>query len=517
MKQQHVSPWIVGILAASLLALPAVAYAATPRALSTPGGSGVRALPKASTTTLPAATDLTVTAGDMCNTLTWKLTGRTALRVYVFRGPAENGPWTLVTPKGVRMTSTYTDTVTTTGTVYYLVSRGVSKGSPVAASTPAANTRVLMRVPVGPDGRTLAAANGALALTVPAGALGTTTTITIEQKAAPASASSLLLAPAYSCTPDGLTFAVPATLSLRYRIPAIHFQVAATLERALDLATFTGTGWVSAASVVDTATDMVSGDISHFSYWSGAVIQPHGTTPVKTSYCTGICHGLVAMPGSTIGLPQTDRQTCYNCHGSVLAASAPAGSNGPSIEALFYECDDSSAPASATTHPVDEGLLCTDCHNPHRDPTAGYTDLLRAYDAVTGRAVEAKPGVPVGAAYCQACHGTRESARIAARPALNGYWARTGGDKKTGYATSAHASQEATGAVTCTLCHRSHGAAQVSLLPARQGLACTGGGTGACHSSASNAAGGSNIYSQLTTSTNNSTHHDVMPAAQAAT
>ncbi|MGB4593229.1 MAG: fibronectin type III domain-containing protein, partial [Coriobacteriia bacterium] len=42
-------------------------------------------------------------------------------------------------------------------------------------------------------------------------------------------------------------------------------------------------------------------------------------------------------------------------------------------------------------------------------------------------------------------------------------------------------------------------------------------GTGACHSSASNAAGGSNIYSQLTTSTNNSTHHDVMPAAQAAT
>lgn len=508
MKKHSVSPWVVGLLAASLLVVPAAAYAASTRPVPPP-----RVLPRTGTVALPAPTNLTVTAGDMSNTLVWKVSGRTALTVYVFRGPTENGPWTLLTPKGVRKTSTYTDPVTTTGTVYYTVARGISKGTPVSPGTPAANSRVLMSAAVGPVGRTLTAANGAFALSVPAGALGATTTITIEQASAPASDGSLLLAPAYSCSPDGLSFAVPATLSLRYRIPALHFQVAATLESALDLGTLVGSRWTAVPSVTDTSTDMVTGDISHFSYWSAPVIQPHGTTPSKTSYCTGICHGLVAMPGSTIGLPQTARQTCYNCHGNQYSYQAPAGSNGVNIEALFYECDDSSAPASATAHPVDSGLLCTDCHNPHRDPTAGYADLLRAYDAVTGRAVEVKPGVPAGAAYCQACHGTRESARIASR--VPGYWARTGGDKKTGYATSAHASQEATGAVTCTLCHRSHGGAQVALLPARQGLACTGSGAGACHSNAANAAGGSNIYSQLTTSTNNSTHHDVMPTAQA--
>lgn len=502
---------VLAVLGALMLA-PGLAAART----TTPPLPSPRVLPAAPATTLPAPTGLTVTSGDMANTLTWKISGRTALPVYVFSGPSQDGPWTLVTPKGVRYTTTYTHAVTHTGTVYYLVSRGVLRGAPVSASTAEANTRVLMRVPVGPAGRTLTASNGALTLAIPPGALAATTTVGIQETAAPASGAALLMAPAYSCTPDGLSFAVPATLSLRYRIPAIHFQVAATLEAALDLGTYASGRWAPVASVTDTSTDLVTGPISHFSYWSAPVVQPHGTTPVKTSFCSGICHDLVTMPGSSIGLPSTDPQTCYNCHGNQYANQAPAGSNGVNIEAQFYSCDTQSLPASATVHPLGAaGLLCTDCHNAHRDPTAGYTDLLRSYDAVTGRAVETKPGSPAGAAYCLSCHGTRENARIAAkRP---GYWAAAGGDKSTGYATSAHASVAATGSVTCGVCHDPHGAAQASLLPARQGLACTGGGGGACHSSAANAAGGSNIYSQLTTGAGSTTHHDVMPAAQAAT
>lgn len=500
--------WHIAILAVAVTAaLQAPALGAT----SLPAPS--RPLPAPSPA--PAVpTSVSVIAGDMANTISWRLGARDISAVYVLCSTSETGPWTLLTPRGVKRTTTYTHAVSRPGRLYYVVARGVVAGSPVRGSSAVANDRVRMSVPVGPAGRTLAAANGAFTLAIPAGALASTVTVGIDQTAAPQSDGALLMAPAYSCTPDGLTFAIPATLAIAYRVPVAHFQVAATMEAALELGTYSGGRWSAVPSVTDTSADIVSGPISHFSYWSAPVIQPHGTTPAKTSFCSGICHNLVTMPGSSIGLPSTDRQTCYNCHGNQFAAQAPAGSNGVNIEAQFFECDTQSKPASATVHPVDAGLLCTDCHNAHRDPTAGYTDLLRSYDAVTGRAVETKPGSPAGAAYCLTCHGTRENARIAARHP--GYWTAAGGDKSAGYASSAHASVAATSSVTCGVCHDPHSGAQDSLLPAREGVACTGGGGGACHSSSANAAGGSNVYSQLTTGAAASTHHDVMPAAQAA-
>ncbi len=464
---------------------------------------------------LPAPTSVVVTAGDGANTITWSVTVRTALAVYVFRSRSAGGPWALLTPKGVRGAARYVDPVPEPGTWYYIVARGVKSGIPINASTPAGNDRVSIARVLGPAGGRIEAANGALELDVPEGALVTTETITIEQVSGQRSAGVLLLAPVYACGPDGLTFARAATLTLHYRIPVTHFQVAGTLERACDLAQDQGSGWTIVPGVVNGERDTVSGQVTHFSYWSAGVIQPHGTTPAKTSYCSGICHSLVTMPGASIGIPVTDRQVCYNCHGNTLSTVPPAGSNGPNVEARFFECDEQTKPTSATVHPVTSGLLCTDCHNPHRDPTAGYTGLLRAIDAVTNRAVESKPGSPVGPAFCWACHGTKASARIEAR--IPGYWSRTGGDRKTGYAPSAHASVDATAGVTCVLCHDAHGGPTDSLLPTAQALTCTRGGAGACHSSGANAVGGSNVFSQFTTSTNDLTHHDVMPKAQTVT
>ncbi|MCE5204103.1 MAG: hypothetical protein LLG24_07840, partial [Actinomycetia bacterium] len=46
---------------------------------------------------LPAPYAVTVTAGDMADTVTWKVSGRSALPVYVFRAPRPEGPFTLLT------------------------------------------------------------------------------------------------------------------------------------------------------------------------------------------------------------------------------------------------------------------------------------------------------------------------------------------------------------------------------------------------------------------------------------
>ncbi|MDH4139648.1 MAG: FG-GAP-like repeat-containing protein, partial [Coriobacteriia bacterium] len=101
-------------------------------------------------------------------------------------------------------------------------------------------------------------------------------------------------------------------------------------------------------------------------------------------------------------------------------------------------------------------MACVDCHDPHRDPSAS-PDLLRAYDAVTGRAVRG------GADFCWACHGTKKNARVDA--AVPGYWTRTGGDKKTGLVGTPHAAISSTSTVgVCGECHASHGSTNKGLV-----------------------------------------------------
>ncbi len=157
---------------------------------------------------LPAPTSVVVTAGDGANTITWSVTVRTALAVYVFRSRSAGGPWALLTPKGVRGAARYVDPVPEPGTWYYIVARGVKSGIPINASTPAGNDRVSIARVLGPAGGRIEAANGALELDVPEGALVTTETITIEQVSGQRSAGVLLLAPVYACGPDPMLRAV---------------------------------------------------------------------------------------------------------------------------------------------------------------------------------------------------------------------------------------------------------------------------------------------------------------------
>lgn len=499
--------------AATLSALVVVLAAAPGLAAGAPGLSKAPKPPQpAPALQLPAPTGVEAVSGDKEDVIRWRVSVRASLPVYVFSAPSADGPWTLVTKKGVVRATSLRVAVSEPRRRWYVVARGVKDGKPVFPSAPAVNDRVAMSRPVGPAGATLVSSNGAVSLAIPAGALDATVVVSVQQQQVRTPEGAILLTPVYDIGPDGLVLARSARLALRYRVPVEHFQVAATLAAALELATVEGSSWQAVPSEVDTAAAVVAGEVPHFSYWSGAVIQPHGATPAKTTFCSGICHDLLVEPGSTIRMDAREKQVCYNCHGNSSAALPPAGATGPNVQASLFECPDQSLPASATRHRVRTttstvGLWCTSCHDPHKTPE-GSPGLLRAYDAVTGKAVTS------GNEFCWACHGAVRNRRTDAL--TPGYWTATGGDKKSGYATSAHASLQTSTGVTCNGCHGPHGGQQDSLMPDRQALACTGAGSGACHSNSANAAGGSNVYSQLTTGTSASTHHDVMPSAQAS-
>ncbi|MDH4140568.1 MAG: FG-GAP-like repeat-containing protein, partial [Coriobacteriia bacterium] len=354
--------------------------------------------------------------------------------------------------------------VTQTAVRYYAV-RSVSGSLESSFSAPAANGHVSMSAEAPPSGYTLRASNGEVELVLPAGAYATTTTVTVEEDEDASLPPSLLsLAGVYRIEPSG-SLSVPATLKVRCEVSVAHFQIADTLLAAAELMTrnqVTGT-WVVGSADAHISGGWLEGTVTHFSYWSGATIQPHGTTPAKTSYCSGICHNLIAAPGSPQVIPNRDPVVCFFCHGNALSTDPPAGASGPNIEALFIECDDQVFnPSTQSRHPAAtttaNWMACTDCHDPHRDPSAS-PDLLRAYDAVTGRAVRG------GDDFCWACHGTRKSARIDA--AVPGYWTRTGGDKKTAWTGNAHATSiTATGTLgsACMACHAEHGSNYTSLI-----------------------------------------------------
>ncbi|MDA3937044.1 MAG: hypothetical protein PF636_09390, partial [Actinomycetota bacterium] len=458
-----------------------------------------------------AAEAFTVVAAHQANVLTWETpsVGSVPAGFTIERSSAKTGPFLAVASVSVT-TTVFKDPVTETGYLYYRVSsldetRGIT--APTAARR---NDRVLMSEDVGPEGLTLIAANGEVELTLPTGALDATRSIGVSETGdSPRMAGALRLASTYDLSPDGLALNVPAKLRIAYEVPVSHFQVSATLEAALELMSYDpgADTWEAVPSSLVPGEKMLEGSVPHFSYWSGASIQPHGTTPTKTSYCSGICHNLVAAPGSPDVIPSRAKEVCYNCHGNVTSDMPPAGATGRNVEAEFQDSSDLTHTAGVNSrHPVSAGDLdCTSCHDIHRDPSGGYTYLLKSYDAVTGRSVASKPGQPVGTAFCWTCHGTKASARI--NSVVPGYWTRTG-DKKTNLVGTPHEVIDApagTG-IVCSTCHGAHGSPSTALITTRtlNGDMVTGNDQTlclACHDGAVGAYPGEPIYTQTGHST----------------
>ncbi|MGB4581954.1 MAG: cytochrome c3 family protein [Coriobacteriia bacterium] len=467
----------------------------------------------------PGAPTLTAcTSGDMADVVAFDpaAEGGPVAAFSLLRAATSDGTYSVVATAGPEARS-FVYPVAECGTAYYAVSaEGPGGTSSPSASAP--NARVSISGEVTPEGRILRASNGEVALALAPGSYAGTTTVTIEELAGTPTGPFVALAGIYDIEPSG-SLGAPATLSIAYTLDVEQAQIVSTLLRAAGLMTY-DTATASWVRVADARLEggYLTGELSHFSPYTNGTYQPHGTSGLAVNYCQDVCHDLTAPTNADIRLDARDAQVCYFCHGNEPHTATAAGVPGArNIEAEFFDVLDQPLPATRTTHPVDQGLYCTSCHDPHKNPyAAGNEDLLRAYDAVSGAAVTG------GDAFCWTCHGIARNRRVAAnillfRPGYD-YFTATGGDHKTGYATSAHAGVMQNGSVTCTNCHGPHGGSEESLLPARQFSACTGATGNACHSDAANSAGGSNIKAQLTAGgTNDLTHHDVDPAAQART
>ena len=452
-------------------------------------------------------------SGDMKDVVTFELgDGGPVTFVSLLRATAADGPYSIVATAAPEAGAVIYP-VTETGSAYYAL-QATGPGGDSLPSDCVDNGHVLMSELVTPEGRVLASSNGEVVLSLPPGAFTAPTTVSVTEVSASPTGGLMSLSGVYEITPSG-SLGAPASLSVRYTLSITHFQVVQTLLNAAELMTYDAAAgsWVAGASGVTADGTYLTGWLDHFSYWTGAVLEPHGTN--ETTYCSdgGICHDLTTYAGSSVQYATRDSQVCYNCHGNTAAGLPAAGATGPNVQEQFYQCTGQTRPGGSTIHPVASGdLYCTICHDPHADPAASPA-LLRSWNPLTGTYVQGGSGLGPGDDFCWTCHGPISNKRV--NYYVPNYWANTGGDRKTGYTTSAHAQQTTYSSVTCTMCHSEHGAAANGLIPGRQFSACTGATGEACHSDPANASGGSNIKAQLTAGgANDLTHHDVDPAAQ---
>ena len=112
-------------------------------------------------------------------------------------------------------------------------------------------------------GGTVASGDGRVLIVVPSGALTEPKAIVI----APKTVANAIPGTAYSFSPDGLTFAKPVTIAIKYDAAALP---AGAPEAELRLAHLTEPVWQGVAgSTVDTGAKVVSGSVTHFSDYGG--------------------------------------------------------------------------------------------------------------------------------------------------------------------------------------------------------------------------------------------------------
>ncbi len=410
------------------------------------------------------------TSGDMADVVAFDpaAEGGPVAAFSLLRAATSDGTYSVVATAGPEARS-FTYPVAECGTAYY----AVSAEGPGGASSPsgaAQNARVSISGEVTPAGRVLRASNGEVALALAPGSYAETTTVTVEELAGTPTGPFVALAGIYDIEPSG-SLGAPATLSIAYALDVEQAQIVSTLLRAAGLMTY-DTATASWVRVADARLEgsYLTGELSHFSPYTNGTYQPHGTSGLAVNYCDDVCHDLQSPTNADIRLDARDAQVCYFCHGNephtASAAGVPGGRN---IEAEFFDVlGQTPLPATRTTHPVGQGLYCTSCHDPHKNPyAAGNEDLLRAFDAVSGAAVTG------GDAFCWTCHGIARNRRVAAnillfKPSYD-YFTATGGDRKTGYDPGDLASAEMTGGVTCAACHHGHGSDQDGLIKATMG------------------------------------------------
>lgn len=458
----------------------------------------------------PPPTGLRVLAAE-ANTLTWDPSAAPDVVGYrVYRAVARDGPFERI---GSTDAPPFTDRPPALGIVWYRVSAVNAKGREGPQSEPVSSDDVHMSEVVGPEGGALEPTTGTVRLEIPPGAVQEPVLFTIDQLEAPPppGVNRVAVSRSFDIGPEGLTFLLPATLTLRLDVPPGYPLPRAYPEDTTWVQYWGGSEWLSLRdAVVDREQGTVRVSLTHLStYGANGVTEPHGGYSSQTQLC-GYCHTSHRAPGPNLHPYPTEKETCYQCHDGTGAST--------DIRSDFGEGEIGSS-TKTSYHPVPAprdgfSLTCGDCHTPHRLRTE-YTFLLRVWDGTAYRYSTAAD--PIGDAFCSTCHGPSSP-----------YPAPLG--DHTAFEASAHGTDPdvplpppgATGAssgIRCLACHAPHASDHARLTLSKEEALCY-----TCHTQADpNTSGGSNPYRAFTATPNDYTadgngvrlfHHPVSDADQ---
>jgi lysophospholipase L1-like esterase len=118
---------------------------------------------------------------------------------------------------------------------------------------------------VSTSGLTFSAQSGAVTVAIPAGALTASKNVTVAPAQSPPTTNRLMPGTAFEFGPNGITFAQPVTLTIKYNPSNL---AAGSPEAALKLYEAVGTDWqLVTGSTADVTAHTVSGNVSHFTVY----------------------------------------------------------------------------------------------------------------------------------------------------------------------------------------------------------------------------------------------------------
>ena len=223
----------------------------------------------------------------------------------------------------------------------------------------------------------------AVALTIPGGAVGGSTGVTV--RAAQVTGEAPNWSPVVDLGPSGTTFAKPVQLTLGFDPTRVPAGVPAS---ALAIYTFDGSGWVPVpGGDVDSVSNSVSAPISHFSYYT-IMVSPNTVSGTPTA--TTISVGQATTLTGYLFYFQSVQSTCYYIHidpfnTRYICQDYPPQRYPVANQAVYWS---SSAPAVAEVPP---GPTYTDANGAAQSPLvtgiAGGSAFIEAASSVAASRV----------------------------------------------------------------------------------------------------------------------------------
>lgn len=218
---------------------------------------------------------------------------------------------------------------------------------------------------VGAGGGVVTALNGAVELVIPPNALSATTVVTVEPATGFPPSPRLVGQTAIELSPDGLSFATPATLRLRYQVSNLP---AGPPERLLAIHRVQAGAWQpGATSVVDQVAKTVTSSLTGFSTWG--LLTPPLVDNILLSQATASL-----TPGGTVQLTATPRDAAN----VALLDRDPASwsSSNPAVAAV--------GPSTGLVTAVAEGSALITATIEGRTATASVTVVPAGSITITG-------------------------------------------------------------------------------------------------------------------------------------